>query len=97
MASDKIKLAGEVLPASLKEGGDNPLYLVHDRLGYGIHSGDENWCTEVSRGALRALDYVLIELAAEQKKREARMELAEDVKMFRREKTERERDDDANC
>ncbi|MDP9479345.1 MAG: hypothetical protein M3R38_27340, partial [Actinomycetota bacterium] len=96
VASEKIRLAGEVLPDSLKMEGDNILLLLHDQLSYGIHSGDEDWCAERSTSSLRALNYVLVELGAEQKKREARKGVVEDVKMFRREKTERERDDSSN-
>lgn len=96
VASEKIRLAGEVIPESLKMDGDNILLLLHDELSYGIHSGDENWCTEMAGRSLRALNYVLVELGAEQKRREARKGVVEDVKTFRREKTERERDDGSN-
>ncbi len=58
VASEKIRLAGEVLPNSLKMEGDNILLLLHDQLSYGIHSGDEDWCGEVhelpARPKLRA-------------------------------------------
>ena len=96
IASDKIRLAGEVLPDSLKIEGDNILLLMHEELSYGIHSGDEDWCSHRATSSLRTLNYVLVELGAEQKKREARRGVAEDVKMLRREKTERKRDDVSN-
>lgn len=90
VASEKIRLAGEVLPDSLKVEGDNILLLMHNELSYGIHSGDEDWCAERAVRSMRTLDFVLVELGTEQKKREARKGVLEDVKAFRREKTERE-------
>lgn len=90
VASEKIKLAGAVIPNSLRMDGDNILYLMHDELSYGIHSGDEDWCTDMARRSLNTLKYVLVELRAEQNKREATKGIVEDIKTFRREKTERE-------
>lgn len=70
IAVEKIELAGEVLPSSLKLEGDNALSLLYDELSFCIHSGDENQCVEVAGQALPSLDYVLVELGTERKKRE---------------------------
>lgn len=91
VASSKIELAGDVLPPSLKFDGDNALYLLYDELSFGIHSGDEDGCVEIAARALSSLDYVLVELGTERKKREARKGFRENLKRIRGEKTARER------
>lgn len=90
VAKDKIELAGEVLPPSLKVDGDNALYLLYDELSYGIHSGNEEECVEVAAQGMPSLDYVLVELGTERKKREARNSFQESIKGLRQEKTRRE-------
>ena len=54
-ASDKIMVAKEALPMSLKVGGHNPLGLMYGHLSEGIHSLSDDDCqknAQVLRGAL---------------------------------------------
>ena len=92
VARDKIDLATEVLPSSLKVEGDNALYLLYDELSFGIHSGDENECVEIAAGALSSLDYMLVELGTERRKREVRKDFRENIKRTRQSKTRRVRE-----
>ena len=92
VASSKIELAAEVLPPSLKVDGENALHLLYDELSFGIHSGDEDECVEGAARALASLDYVLVELGTERKKREARKGFRENLKRMRGEKTAHERE-----
>ena len=91
-ASSKIELAGEVLPPSLRVDGDNALLLLYDELSFGLHSGDEDRCVEIAARSLSSLDYVLVELGTERRKREARKGFRENIKLARKEKTAREQD-----
>ena len=92
VAKDKIGLAGEVLPSSLKVEGDNALYLLYDELSFGIHSGDEDECVEIAAGALSSLDYMLVELGTGHRKREAKKDFQENIKRARQSKTKRARE-----
>jgi hypothetical protein len=91
VAAEKIELAGEVLPSSLKLEGENALSLLYDELSFGIHSGNEDECAEIAGRALTSLDYVLIELGTERKKREKRKGFQQNTRQMRQEKTKRER------
>lgn len=90
IAAEKIELAGEVLPSSLKLEGDNALSLLYDELSFGIHSGNEDECVEVAGRALSSLNYVLVELGTERKKRAARKGFQENIKQVRQTRTTRE-------
>lgn len=90
VAKEKIWLAGEVLPPSLKVDGDNALYLLYDELSFGIHSGDEDECVEVAARGIPSLDYVLVELGTERRKQDARKGFQENIKRTRQAKTDRE-------
>lgn len=89
IASDKIARVGKVLPNALKVEGDNPILLVYDELSYGIHSGDEQKCVELSKRAIPVLNFVLLELGTGRKLRAAKNSFDEGVKNMRREKTQR--------
>jgi len=47
-AQRKIRLANQVLPASVAVPGDNPLELIYDRLSAGLHRQSEDECMEIA-------------------------------------------------
>jgi len=90
IATDKINLAGEVVPESLRVEGDNSLYLAYNELSFGIHSSDENTCVELAQRVFPILDRMLIELAVEQQIRASKQPFDSSVKELRKERTKRE-------
>lgn len=91
IADQKIALVGDVLPDSLTVEGDNPIHLMWNELSFGIHSGNEDQCVEIATRTVPNLEYVFVELAADQRRRQAGKGFRESIRELRRQRTERER------
>ena len=48
VAKEKIALVKDLLPASLRTNGINPLNILHDTLSEGIHTKTEEECLEIA-------------------------------------------------
>jgi hypothetical protein len=83
-ADEKIKLAREVLPESLLVEGENPLELIYDELSAGLHTKDEQECTEIARAVLEPVRHVVVSLSKEQEQRRERRSFGEKIKALRR-------------
>ena len=90
IAKDKIELAGEIVPESLRVEGDNSLYLAYNELSFGIHSSDETTCVELAQRVFPILDRMLIELAVEQQRHASKQLFDSSVKELRKQRTKRE-------
>lgn len=55
---DRLKIAADALPASLKPGGANPLTVLYSHYSRGIHGLSDNECLEVARQLNFALEYI---------------------------------------
>ena len=58
VAAEKIEVVREMLPASLRLAGQNPLSLLHSLLSEGLHAGSDEDCLDsasVTRGILEFL------------------------------------------
>ncbi|MDP9179234.1 MAG: hypothetical protein M3O61_16280 [Gemmatimonadota bacterium] len=58
----KVALAAEILPASLKPGGLNPLDAIHDLASAGIHRFSEEECLDRFDTARTAFEYLFQQL-----------------------------------
>ena len=65
VASEKIGVVRDLLPANLIQGGINPLRILHEALSVGLHEWDEEVClahAEAIRTSLvRVIDYIRAE------------------------------------
>lgn len=59
VAQEKIALVKDLLPASLRPDGMNPLTLLHDILSRGIHADDDSECLE-NAGSIRSVLVFLV-------------------------------------
>ncbi|OFW41482.1 MAG: hypothetical protein A3J28_16435 [Acidobacteria bacterium RIFCSPLOWO2_12_FULL_60_22] len=55
---DRLKVASEALPATLRPGGANPLAVLYAHYSRGIHGLSDDECLEVARQLHFALDYI---------------------------------------
>lgn len=62
VAQDKIALVKDLLPASLRRGGINPLDVLHDALSKGLHAKTDEECLDSAGAAREALVYLGVEL-----------------------------------
>lgn len=60
VAQEKIALVKDLLPASLRPDGMNPLALLHDLLSTGLHGGDDEECLE-DAGQIRTVLVFLVD------------------------------------
>ncbi len=82
IAEEKIKLANEVLPDSIRVPGHNALYVIYDRLGNGIHARDEQQCIVLADWASQQLEYVVTQLSAARTQRRQRQAYEGGFKAF---------------
>ena len=61
----KVELAAQIVPASLKPGGMNPLDALHDLASAGIHRLSENECLDLFDKAKTAFEYLFSQLRAD--------------------------------
>jgi hypothetical protein len=85
-AAARIELAGPVLPEAVKVEGDNPLKLIYDELSIGIHGLNEQKATQTAHRSMEALEYVLVELSAEQRRRQAKKWFDHNIRSIRKAK-----------
>lgn len=84
VAEKKIRLANQVLPASVAVEGDNPLELIYDRLSAGLHRGDEQECMEIAVEASEILKHVIISLNDEGQRRQSKSRYVEMLRGLRK-------------
>lgn len=89
-AEEKIRLANQVLPASLVVQGDNPLELIYDRLSAGLHRQDEAECMGIADEASKVLEYVIVSLNDKRQQQQARALYAERIRELRQRSVEAE-------
>lgn len=58
-ATDRLKHAATLLPATLRPGGANPLAKLYDSYSEGIHSLADEECLEVARDVQAGIDYLI--------------------------------------
>lgn len=58
-AEDKIAIAKEILPQSLRPGGANPLSALYDALSSGIHAASDGDCLEDAAAVRGVLVYLI--------------------------------------
>ncbi len=59
-ADEKLKLAADALPASLRIGGVNPLARLFDRYSAALHTASDSECLETAKELKRAFDFVFV-------------------------------------
>ena len=59
VAKEKIALVKDLLPASLRTNGINPLNILHDTLSEGIHTKTEEECLEIASTIRETLVYLV--------------------------------------
>jgi hypothetical protein len=62
---ERLKVAAQVLPASLRPGGMNPLGILHDLLSLAPHSLSEHECSGIAAEIREVFDFVFTKLRAE--------------------------------
>lgn len=73
----KTEIAYRFAPASIVVDGMNPLKLIHEQLSIGVHTLNEQQCTEMALKLRAALVFVVREL---RRQRDARAEFAKDLR-----------------
>jgi hypothetical protein len=59
VAAEKIDLVKELLPASLRPGGMNPLVVLHTNLSKGLHSMSDEECLESAQSIREVLVFLV--------------------------------------
>ena len=59
VAKEKIALVKDLLPASLRTNGINPLNILHDTLSEGVHTKTEEECLEIASTIRETLVYLV--------------------------------------
>jgi hypothetical protein len=62
VAQEKIELVKDLLPASLRPDGMNPLGLLHDKLSEGLHAESDETCLEIAGGLRDILKFLSNEI-----------------------------------
>jgi hypothetical protein len=95
-ATERLKLAADVLPASLRPGGANPLSLLHESLSIGLHDSDasisDGECLEWAGLIRTQLTYLTSELVSH---RERAVQYRESMEKLLSKRAERSRKADA--
>jgi hypothetical protein len=55
---DRLKIAADALPATLRPGGANPLAVLYAHYSRGIHGLSDDECLEIARQLHFALEYI---------------------------------------
>jgi hypothetical protein len=82
-AEERIRLANQALPASIKIGGVNPLALIYERLSDALHRRDEQECMDVAQKTMRLLEYVVTNLTEARRHQQERTAYEEDIRTLR--------------
>lgn len=83
-AEKKIRLANQVLPASLAVSGDNPLELIYDRLSAGLHRQSEQEGMEIAVEASKVLRHIIISINDEYQRRQSKNRYVEMIRGLRK-------------
>lgn len=62
IAAKKLELVKEVLPASLRPGGANPLAVLFEEYSKGLHAQSDDECLQIAMRLRKAFDYLFIQL-----------------------------------
>lgn len=65
VAEDKLRLIKDLLPASLRPDGVNPLAVIYDALSEGLHSGSDEECLLWATQTRSALTYLIEKVEAD--------------------------------
>jgi hypothetical protein len=84
LAEDKIRVAKDLLPQSLKTAGLNPLSSLHDALSAYIHAQTDHECLEIAATIRTVFDALVIQIDANKTASKA---LVEGTKKLLREKS----------
>lgn len=57
--SDKIDYAAELLPRTLRQGGQNPIAMLHDLASEGLHAKSDEECVEIFDRCRLAFEHVV--------------------------------------
>jgi hypothetical protein len=80
---EKVKLAGDALPAHLRPGGINPFGTLHDLLSSGIHRLSEERALAVADAVIESLGYLFTELDVHVRARRAFVEKMKGLEKLR--------------
>jgi hypothetical protein len=62
---DKIRIAAQALPDSMKPGGANPLQTLYDLLSVGLHTQSDEECVQIADEIREVFDYLFDKLRTE--------------------------------
>lgn len=67
VAEEKIKIAKEILPDSLRPGGVNPLDTIYDALSDGIHDGTDAHCLDLADAVRQSIVFLVEQVTRSRK------------------------------
>lgn len=85
-AAERISLAKEVLPSSLRPEGINPLSALHEGLSQGLHSWTEENCLRLAGSIRNSLEFLLAEIGNRSNARKTYLEGIRNVLEKKKEK-----------
>ena len=62
VAAEKIEVVREMLPASLRLAGQNPLSLLHSLLSQGLHAGSDEDCLDSAAATRGILEFLVSQI-----------------------------------
>lgn len=83
-AEDRLRLANQALPESIKLTGANPLALIYDRLSDALHRRDDQECMEVAKAVAGPLEHIVINLSAARRQLRERRVYEDQVEVLRK-------------
>jgi hypothetical protein len=83
-AENRIRLANEALPDSIKIAGVKPLALLYDRLSDALHRRDEQECMDIAEQVSKPLEYIITNLSAIRRQQRERRAYEEEIMALRR-------------
>lgn len=83
-AEDRIRLANEALPESIKIAGDNPLALIYDRLSDALHRRDDQDCMDIAENVSKPLEHIVTSLSAARRQLRERKAYEEQIGVLRK-------------
>jgi len=69
VAQEKIALVKDLLPATLRPDGINPLGVLHETLSEGLHGASDDVCMELAAGVRETLAFLVDQIAATRERR----------------------------
>lgn len=69
VAQEKIALVKDLLPATLRPDGINPLGVLHETLSEGLHEASDEVCMELAAGVRETLVFLMDQIAATRERR----------------------------